>query len=251
MKFNDSQAVVCLALFILVLGGLGALHGAPLAHADTSLIYTVDATTAVGGVYARYAPHTSATNRTIGYGVYPGQTVQLLCGVTDGDPVGPYNNHTWHFVGDLSNPGEGNFWLNDHYIVSPNVANQLAPRESKCKNESSNPMEVEPWDIPTTSVHHYVDYVVWVRVSEGESLHVYMTKFGYSFARFNPSNAFNEVMEDAHMGYSPTMHDQFVCHAELAPPNKPSWNLDTWRPDPGTLGTIKDRCNPQTPNGGW
>src|SRR6266571_1630609 len=143
MKPNNGKIIGVLVLATLLLGvaTLGSVQVAHLAHADTNLVFKVDATTAAGGVYARFGPHTSNTTRTNGYGVNPNQFVKLLCGVTDGEPVGPYQNKSWHFVSDLSNSDEGNFWLNDHYIDSPNVANQLVPGESTCPNESSNPMQ--------------------------------------------------------------------------------------------------------------
>jgi len=147
MKLKSSKIVACIALTLLALGGaLGAVKVADSgqAYAASSLEYRVDPTTAAGGVYARYGPRTKETNSIVGYGVYPNQVVSLLCGVTNGDPVGPYNNRTWHFITDLSNTGEGNFWLNDHYVDSPNVANQLAPGESRCVNETVNPLFVTP-----------------------------------------------------------------------------------------------------------
>jgi hypothetical protein len=65
---------------------------------------------------------------------------------------------------------------------------------------------------------------------------------------FNPTKAFNEVQRDANLPddnpMTGTLEDQFICHAELAPPNKSSWNLDTWRPDPGVAATMNDGCNP-------
>lgn len=42
---------------------------------------------------------------------------------------------------------------------------------------------------------------------------------------------------------SDTMRDQLACH-HLGAPDKASWNLEPWRPDAGTLGTIAARCNP-------
>jgi hypothetical protein len=41
---------------------------------------------------------------------------------------------------------------------------------------------------------------------------------------------------------SPTMRDQFVCHA-IGAPDKASWNLEPWRPDVGLLGTLAAQCN--------
>src|SRR5260370_351083 len=122
----------------IVTSGVAATE-APPANAGTTIEYSVS-DSAAGGVYARYAPHTADTHRIAGDGVYPGDTVRLACGVTDGDPVVPYHNTTWHFVKDLNRPGEGKFWLNDHYVKSPNAASHLAPGEPTCRNESSNPL---------------------------------------------------------------------------------------------------------------
>ncbi|HLX39435.1 MAG TPA: hypothetical protein VKR42_02845, partial [Ktedonobacteraceae bacterium] len=144
MNLMKITARVLLAMVVLC-GFLDAMELATsrTAHADTTPQYTVDPTTAAGGVYARYGPHINDTQRTVGYGVYPNQVVALLCGVTDGDPVGEYQNTVWHFVSDISNPGEGNFWLSDYYVDTPNLtANQLAPNESTCADESQNPMAI-------------------------------------------------------------------------------------------------------------
>src|SRR6266568_2530120 len=102
MRSRSSKIVTALGLIMLALAaaGFGLLNGARIAHADTNQVYTVVENYAAGGVYARYGPHTNATNRINGYGVYPGQTVKLLCSVTDGDPVGLYQNKTWHFIAD-------------------------------------------------------------------------------------------------------------------------------------------------------
>lgn len=132
-----------LSLALLLLGGicLSVIQGTHTAHADTSLVYSVDANTAAGGVFARTDPHSNDTPRIAGYGVYPGDQVQLLCGVTDGDAIGTYNNTTWHFVENLNNTGEGDFWTSDHYLDTPNPPSQLTPGESPCPNESSNPLQ--------------------------------------------------------------------------------------------------------------
>jgi hypothetical protein len=133
------KAVHAITALTIFGGGAGAaIAESGAAHASTAIEYTVS-DTAAGGVYARYAPHTADTNQVAGDGVYPGDTVELFCGVTDGDAVGP-NNHSWDFVKDLSRPNEANFWLSEHYTNSPNSANTLAPGEPRCANESSNPL---------------------------------------------------------------------------------------------------------------
>jgi len=41
----------------------------------------------------------------------------------------------------------------------------------------------------------------------------------------------------------PGMHDQLLCHA-LGAPDKPTWNLEPWRPDVGLVATLAASCNP-------
>lgn len=154
-KRKVGRIVVRVVLTILALGGMaiGTLKtGTPkVAKAASPLEYTVDPTNAAGGVYARYGPHIDDTNRVNGYGVYPNEVVELLCGVTDGDSVGQYSNTTWHFVTDLSNAGEGDFWVSDHYLDTPNGAGQLTPGESLCPNENPNPFATpDPVQPPAT-----------------------------------------------------------------------------------------------------
>jgi len=236
-------------------GGLAAFLDTHTAEAASGPQYTV-AGTAAGGVYSRNTPHTADTPRIPGQGVYPGDNLTLECGVTDGDPLGPYNNHTWYYAHDNSR-NEPDFWVNDHNMNTPTVANQMAPGVVSCPNESSNPMAVQyepapppppqPWDISTTSEHTYIDHVTWINTPFGKSLHVFVTPRGYVESFVVPASAFGEVMRDAHLPYSDSMFNQFECHADIAPPGrlKPSWNLDTWRPDVGLPQTIQDLCNPQ------
>lgn len=40
-----------------------------------------------------------------------------------------------------------------------------------------------------------------------------------------------------------TMRDQLECHA-VGAPDKPTWNLEPWRPDVGLVATMAARCNP-------
>ena len=101
------------------------------------------------------------------------------------------------------------------------------------------PVTADPWWAPAR-----VDHVTWVNTKWGRSLHVYMTWYGYTTSFLVPGTAFDEVMQKAHIGWSGSMYNQFVCHADLAPPWKESWNLDTWRPDVGLWQTLLKKCNP-------
>jgi Protein of unknown function (DUF2599) len=232
-------------------GGVAAADAAP-AFADSGLVYTVtnhdhDGTT---GVYARRSPHWSDSARQVPYYARYGDQVQLICG-TNGDAVGPYNNHRWHLVRDLNNPAAGQFYLDDHDTNTPNNANQTTPGERECGTGQPNsaaqqPEEKQnPWDTKSTSEHGYIDHVVWSDTPYGKSLHVYVTRAGYLKSFILPQTAFAEVMRDAHLPYSESMYNQFVCHADVAPYWKHSWNLDIWRPDVGLGQTILDACNPQ------
>lgn len=202
-------------------------------------------------MYARSAPDSSATQRITGYGVWPGDTVQLICGVTDGTPVGPYNNKTWHYVLDLNNPSEGDFWLNGHYVDSPGVANQLAPGEAQCGENNqavpgAAPTQEQPWQLPTTSEHNYISSVQWVDTTSGESLHVVPTTKGRVSANIDPGTIFSEIEQDANLSnytFPENLYEQFECHGIIGP-FKPSWDLDAWRPAVGLPKTVYYACNP-------
>ena len=46
------------------------------------------------------------------------------------------------------------------------------------------------------------------------------------------------------------MRDQYICHQQVVgirAPNKPTWNLDEWRPNYSYLSTVNAQCNPGGP----
>lgn len=120
-------SIACLS----IMTGIG-VSNAESAHADTTLVYEVANTE--GGVFSRNSPNLADTPRIVGQGAYDGDTVELICGVTNGEGVGPYNNNTWHYVKNQTRPEQPNFWINDHNVKSPNVADTLAPGEQNCGN---------------------------------------------------------------------------------------------------------------------
>jgi hypothetical protein len=77
------------------------------------LVFTV--VDAEEGIYYRNSPSWGDTSRTPGVGVYNGDRVELICGAY-GDPVGPYANKAWSKVRNLSRPGIGEGWVNEHFI---------------------------------------------------------------------------------------------------------------------------------------
>jgi hypothetical protein len=70
---------------------------------------------AEGGIYYRNSPSWGDTSRTTGVGVYNGDRVELICGSL-GDPVGPYSNKAWTKVRNLTRPGIGEGWVNEHFV---------------------------------------------------------------------------------------------------------------------------------------
>jgi len=88
----------------------------------------------------------------------------------------------------------------------------------------------------------------WTTNSKGRQLQVVPTRAGRTdlFARAS-DRAWGEVMAKAPDAGSPGMHDQFRCHwdfARVVQPNKPSWNLEPWRPALGYAKTVSALCNP-------
>lgn len=129
-----------------------ALETSPAA-ADNNQEYTI-ANTAAGGVYSRNSPRMDDTPRIDGKGIYPGDVVRLICGVTDGEAYGPYNNTTWHKILNLTRPEHGEFWENDRFFNTPNKAGELAPGEKNCNEDSNSGQPAEESKPKITSVFY-------------------------------------------------------------------------------------------------
>jgi hypothetical protein len=87
-----------------------------------------------GGVYWRWGPQENAYQPIAGYGEYDGYTVALDCWAY-GDPVGPYGNRLWYFAEQYSpqpTQGDGQGWINDHYLDTPGTAANPQPIGPEC-----------------------------------------------------------------------------------------------------------------------
>jgi Protein of unknown function (DUF2599) len=97
----------------------------------------------------------------------------------------------------------------------------------------------------------YVDHVRWVTASGGRSLRVYPTKAGRTTqGPGDEAEAWSEVLRMAPDADQPGMRAQFDCHwtyARLAAPDKPSWNLEPWRPVVSSEEMTQAACNPGGP----
>ncbi len=96
-----------------------------------------------------------------------------------------------------------------------------------------------------------IDHTEWTDDADGRRLHVYPTAAGRAdTVPTAVDRAWGEVVADAADADSPGMYDQFRCHwewARLLRPDKPSWNLEPWRPAVGYDATVQAGCNPGGP----
>ncbi|MGY0498867.1 DUF2599 domain-containing protein [Nocardia sp. FBN12] len=109
---------------------------------------------------------------------------------------------------------------------------------------------------PTTTVDPYaglplIDHVSWTENIDGPRLLVFPTPAGRKTAAPGTDElAWQEVRALDGGADAPGMRDQFLCHwvwARMVAPDKPSWNLEPWRPDVGYQATVSANCNPGGP----
>ncbi|MEU7144061.1 DUF2599 domain-containing protein [Nocardia sp. NPDC046473] len=96
-----------------------------------------------------------------------------------------------------------------------------------------------------------IDHTDWTEAIDGPRLLVYPTPAGRQTTfPGTDERAWQEVLAQAPDADTPGMRDQFICHwtwARLVEPDKPSWNLEPWRPAVGYQATVEARCNPGGP----
>jgi Protein of unknown function (DUF2599) len=90
----------------------------------------------------------------------------------------------------------------------------------------------------------------WEQEPAGFRLYVQPTGYGRRHAHQAPRRTFDEALTSA--GKAPlklsastrqSLFNQLRCHTVFAR-RKPTWNLETWRPDVGYLKTVLAQCNP-------
>jgi Protein of unknown function (DUF2599) len=90
----------------------------------------------------------------------------------------------------------------------------------------------------------------WGSTSLGFRLRVSPTSYGRRYAVREAARALHQALtaaQPAPLTLSAAMHhsllDQLRCHAAFAA-QKPTWDLESWRPDVGYTKTVLAACNP-------
>ncbi|MFI6865862.1 DUF2599 domain-containing protein [Nocardia sp. NPDC050406] len=96
-----------------------------------------------------------------------------------------------------------------------------------------------------------IDHTEWTDAVDGRRLLVYPTTAGRADTYPTAGDrAWQEILTATPEADTPGMRDQFLCHwewARLVAPDKPSWNLEPWRPAVGYQETVDALCNPGGP----
>lgn len=94
----------------------------------------------------------------------------------------------------------------------------------------------------------FVATATWVGAKGGRSLRIVPTPAGRAASGVGDgAEAWAEVVRLHPDADSPGMRAQFECHwvyARLVAPDKPSWNIEPWRPVVTQEQLVQTRCNP-------
>ncbi len=97
----------------------------------------------------------------------------------------------------------------------------------------------------------FIARTTWVQTPLGRSLQVVPTASGRrAHGNGDEDEAWREVVAEDPTAQTPGMRMQFGCHwifARILEPNKPSWNLEPWRPVVTERQMVGARCNPGAP----
>lgn len=95
-----------------------------------------------------------------------------------------------------------------------------------------------------------IDHVSWGTTSLGRTLRIYPTPLGRTYDAPDAVDvAWAEVVALAPDAQTPGMRMQFDCHwyGRVFIPDKPSWNLEPWRPQVDRALMAASQCNPGGP----
>ena len=124
---------------------------------------------------------------------------------------------------------------------------ESAPAPTVVSSSSSAVPEVITSSVPV-ALPPFIERTTWVQTPQGRSLQVVPTASGRrAQGAGDEDEAWREVVADDATAESPGMRMQFDCHwvfARAVQPDKPSWNLEPWRPVVTDQEMVDARCNP-------
>jgi hypothetical protein len=136
-------------------------------------------------------------------------------------------------------------------VAAPQPAATSAPVTVTTTATSSRPSGSPSSTATPVAEPPFISGVRWVRGSGGRSLHIVPTSSGRTApGTADEDEAWAEVLRLAPDADQPGMRAQFDCHwtfARIVEPDKPSWNLEPWRPVVTESQMVDARCNPGGP----
>lgn len=127
---------------------------------------------------------------------------------------------------------------------------QTAPGEAV--PGETNPRQTAPRYTPPPSLPApYIAQTWWEDTPYGTTLKIEPTTAGRQTTGYDDGlTAWQEVRQHEPGADTPGMREQFLCHwdwARLVEPDKPTWNIEPWRPVVGDGEMILTQCNPGGP----
>ena len=128
---------------------------------------------------------------------------------------------------------------------SPKVTTTVGPAPTSTRVPTATPT-VDPY-----AGQPLIDHIAWTTNIDGARLLVYPTAAGrHTDFPGSDLRAWREIRTADPGADTAGMWDQFRCHwewARLIARDKPSWNLEPWRPAVGYAATVDAACNPGGP----
>ncbi|MFQ6329004.1 DUF2599 domain-containing protein [Nocardia sp. CWNU-33] len=128
----------------------------------------------------------------------------------------------------------------------PAVTTSIATTATSISTSSAATPTVDPY-----ADQALIDHIEWTVAIDGPRLLVFPTPAGRNTTfPGSEDRAWQEVLAQSAAADTPGMRDQFVCHwhwARMVAPNKPSWNLEPWRPALDYQAIVQAGCNPGGP----
>jgi hypothetical protein len=127
------------ALLVASSFALGSMVAPAAASADPQ--YSV--MNAPEGVYWRSEPNWAAAEKTTGFGVYDGEIVEVHC-YQSGTAVEGSADTMWEYASDVTGPGYGSGWLNEHFINDQRQLDEPSPGVGPCQGAPVAPSGGSP-----------------------------------------------------------------------------------------------------------